>query len=85
MHEPALATLLVGAIVALAIRWKHRAGAWDANQWLLAMFAATLALHVQYAATGWLFRYDAYLVSDGPRRDRSCCSRHRWLTRRVGS
>ncbi len=64
-HEPALASLLMAGTFLLFVRSRSRRTAWDERQWLLAMFAATLFLHVQYAAVGWLFRYDAYLVVMG--------------------
>jgi hypothetical protein len=65
LHEPALATLLIAALWTFVLRAKNRMWTWDERQWLLAMFAGTLALHLQYAATGWMFRYEAYLVTIG--------------------
>jgi hypothetical protein len=64
-HEPALATLLMAAVLVAALRRSGRARAWDERQWLLTIFAATLALHVQFARTGWFLRYEAYLVALG--------------------
>lgn len=65
VQEPALAALLIAAAAAIACRWSGGWRRWDQRQWLLAMFAATLALHVQYARTGWFFRYEGYLVTLG--------------------
>jgi hypothetical protein len=35
----------------------------DAARWLLLVVAAASVLHLQFAETGWFYRYDAYLVA----------------------
>lgn len=64
MEEPVLATLFTAALVLLAVRWRQEERSTE-DIWMLAIFAGTLALHVQFAAVGWMFRYEAYLVATG--------------------
>jgi len=64
-HSPSLAALMIAAAASMAIRWTGGFHRWDERQWLLGIFAATVALHVQYARTGWFFRYEGYLVTVG--------------------
>src|SRR5262249_10609489 len=35
---------------------------WEGGQGLLLLFLGTLLLHLQVAAVGWFYRYEAYLV-----------------------
>ncbi len=61
-RTPHLLALVVLAAVPLLARWRapsSRAGT------LLIVFIGTTILHVQYARTGWFYRYEAYLVAFG--------------------
>jgi hypothetical protein len=64
-HEPALAALLFATGASSGLRRRGGWRSWDERQWLLAIFVATLALHVEYARTAWFFRYEGYLVTMG--------------------
>jgi hypothetical protein len=35
------------------------------QMWMMGIFAATATLHLMLAATGWFFRYEAYLIAAG--------------------
>ncbi len=54
--------VLVGAALALAAL---RTAAPAADRILAAVFAAAALLHLELAAVGWLYRYEAYLVALG--------------------
>jgi len=56
-----LAPAAVAAIVLLA-RWRSASSREGS---LLLLFLATTMLHLQYAKTGWFYRYEAYLVALG--------------------
>jgi hypothetical protein len=54
--------LLVIAMLLLLIVLMVAAPRWDEDKFLLAIGAGAIVAHMQFAATGWLFRYEAYLV-----------------------
>jgi hypothetical protein len=58
-EAPHLLVLIV--LVALAAAWSPR----PAARPLGAVFVAAAVLHLELAATGWLYRYEAYLVAWG--------------------
>src|SRR5207302_1054741 len=57
-HLLALLTLLSLAWVTARAR-----GTWDRRRLLLLVAASVIVLHVLFAQTGWLFRYEAYAVA----------------------
>ena len=57
-HLLALVVLVLGAPLV-------RASARQAARWLPAAFAAATLAHLQFASTGWFYRYEAYLVAAG--------------------
>ena len=62
LRAPHLLALVVVAAVVLLARWRaplSRDGSW------LLLFLGTTILHLQYAKTGWFYRYEAYLVAFG--------------------
>lgn len=59
-----ISRLTVVCVVLFAIR-ARRLGFWNFGQLLLVGCAATAYLHAQFAAWGWHYRYEAYLVAMG--------------------
>jgi hypothetical protein len=62
---PALPVLLLGAWLLMRTRRRRMAGAWDGTSVGLALYATALCLHLLFARTGTLYRYEAYLVGVG--------------------
>ena len=62
VRTPHVLALAVLAVVALAARWRSPS---SPEGTLLIAFAGTAILHLQYARTGWFYRYEAYLVAFG--------------------
>ncbi len=60
VEAPHLLVLLAAVLMLGALRPASRA-----LRWWDAMFVTATLLHVQLAAVGWLFRYEAYLVAIG--------------------
>ncbi len=57
---------LAAGVLMLAIRSLNRGRSlWDRDIIRMTLFTGTLLLHVQFARTGWLYRYEAYLVTLG--------------------
>ena len=63
-HNPQLLVLEVAACV-LFVASRPRQTAWTAPQFLEAAFVMVTLLHLQFAETGWFYRYEAYLVATG--------------------
>jgi uncharacterized MnhB-related membrane protein len=61
-RTPHLLALVALAAVALLARWRSPS---SREGTLLLLFAGTTLLHLQYAKTGWFYRYEAYLVALG--------------------
>ncbi len=62
--------LRVGRLMAVSLllmlyRFTKGKGGEDPLQWLMGIFVATGFLHLVLAGTGWLYRYEAYLVAMG--------------------
>ncbi|MGH7270282.1 MAG: polysaccharide biosynthesis/export family protein [Polyangiaceae bacterium] len=55
-------SVLVVATFALALVCAGREGAWSKNALRLTIAGLTTLAHVQFAALGWFFRYEAYLI-----------------------
>ena len=61
-RTPHLLALVVLAVVA---RWARGRAPSSGEGSLLVAFVGTTILHLQYARTGWFYRYEAYLVAFG--------------------
>lgn len=64
-RSPELLVLMTGAIIVFLARRQLGINMWERNQTLLLLFAAATFAHLQHARTGWLYRYEAYLVVIG--------------------
>lgn len=64
MANPHILALLLLALAAFIFRYA-RAKKMDGPGTMLALFIGTLLLHMQFAQTGWFYRYEAYLVALG--------------------
>ena len=62
LRTPHLLALAVLAGVTLLARWRSPS---SREGTLLIVFIGTAILHLQYARTGWFYRYEAYLVALG--------------------
>lgn len=61
-RTPHLLALVALAAIALLARWRSPS---SREGTLLVLFVGTTLLHLQYAKTGWFYRYEAYLVALG--------------------
>jgi hypothetical protein len=61
-RTPHLLALVALAAIALLARWRSPS---SREGTLLLLFVGTTLLHLQYAKTGWFYRYEAYLVALG--------------------
>jgi len=59
--NPHVLCLLITALLLLVLHLRRRI-VWSATACALATFVGTTSLHLQYAETGWFYRYEAYLV-----------------------
>ncbi len=50
-------------LVLLAFRWRPQRGLWSLSQLLLVLSSIVTALHLAFAPTRWLMRYDAYFIA----------------------
>lgn len=57
--------LIIAALVLYALCFNKEKGAREKNQVCITLFVATAFLHMQFARTGWFYRYEAYLVAAG--------------------
>jgi hypothetical protein len=62
VRTPHLLALVGVAAIALLTRWRAPS---SPEGTLLLLFVGTTILHLQYAKTGWFYRYEAYLVAFG--------------------
>jgi len=62
LRTPHLLALAALAAVALGARWRLAS---SREGTMLLLFLGTTVLHLQYAKTGWFYRYEAYLVAFG--------------------
>src|SRR6185295_2982452 len=61
LKAQALTLLIAAGLVALVLDRKRAGGRWSENHVLLGLFLAMSWFQVQFAAVGWLHRYEAYL------------------------
>ena len=65
LKEPHLLVLILATSSALYLQLRARQTLWDIPVAGTAMFIAAALLHLQFAQTGWFYRYEAYLVALG--------------------
>ncbi len=63
IQAPHMLILTATALAVYLIR-THK-GIWERSQIMLLIFIGTTLLHMQFARTGWFYRYEAYLVALG--------------------
>jgi len=63
--DPSLLLVLFLALAACLLRDRSARFEDDPRWWAAASFIAIMFLHLQYAWTGWLYRYEAYLIAAG--------------------
>jgi hypothetical protein len=59
---PHILLLFHGALLVIFLQISKHRTLWNESLIAALLFAATCLLHMQFAATGWYFRYEAYLV-----------------------
>ena len=62
---PHLLLMLVAVLIILYRRLSREGDLWDELNVLLLLLASIILLHAQFASSGWLYRYEAYLVAAG--------------------
>jgi hypothetical protein len=65
LSNPHVLFLFIASLFLYIVRFDHDKGVWERGQLLLAIFMVTTLLHMEFADTGWLYRYEAYLVASG--------------------
>jgi len=65
MGAPHVLLLLLAGIVVLHSELGRQKTIWSRSTIMLAVAIATTCLHMQFARTGWFYRYEAYLVGLG--------------------
>jgi hypothetical protein len=65
VHTLHLLTLVSIGLVFLALRFGRKRPFWDKYHVIVILFILTTILHLQFAKTGWMDRYEAYLVCMG--------------------
>jgi len=64
-HQPHLPAMMAAAMLLLVVLHRRDRRRWTVAQNMLWILLLTTALHVQFAKTGWFFRYEAYLMACG--------------------
>lgn len=64
-QHPSLLLLLAAALLAVVVLLLRRTPLWSEGVLFALTFLATALLHLQFARTGWLYRYEAYLILFG--------------------
>jgi 4-amino-4-deoxy-L-arabinose transferase-like glycosyltransferase len=57
--------LVIVALVVFIFQYTRQEGIWKDVKIMIFIFVATTILHMQFADTGWFYRYEAYLVALG--------------------
>jgi hypothetical protein len=65
LGNPHILTLLIGGLIVFILRNSKENRLWKDPTIMIIIFVATVLLHMQFARTGWFFRYEAYLVALG--------------------
>lgn len=63
MYVPEVAFVPVLVILPMLLRPDNESGTWGTRRNLELLFLGTFVLHAEFGSTGWLFRYEAYLVA----------------------
>ena len=63
VQAPHISILTLTVVLLYLLR--IRKGIWEQSQVMLLIFIGTTLLHMQFARTGWFYRYEAYLVALG--------------------
>ena len=63
-NPPLLMLIFVGLIV-FYFHYSKQREIWENSIVMIIIFMATFFLHMQFARTGWFFRYEAYLIALG--------------------
>lgn len=62
---PHILVLTLAAAGAVLILYRHQKTLWDERLLLTGQFIAVTILHMQFADTGWFYRYEGYLMGMG--------------------
>lgn len=65
LDNPWILLLLIVVLLLLILRMDTARGIWDKGQVMIVLYVLTAILHLQFANTGWFFRYEAYLIALG--------------------
>jgi len=57
--------LIMPVLLMYILRFNKQKGFWENKQLMAAIFVLVTFLHMQFAKTGWFFRYEAYIVCLG--------------------
>ncbi len=63
LGAPHILSLMIMSIILFVLRFKK--GFWEENRIMMIIFFATCVFHMQFAKTGWFYRYESYLVALG--------------------
>lgn len=63
--NPHILALILGALTIFYLRYSRQKKVWTESMIMIIIFVTTTLLHVQFAGTGWFYRYEAYLVGLG--------------------
>ena len=63
--NPHMLFLVLALALSLLVRFARRVTLWDYRTLLPFLTLATTILHLQFAALGWFYRYEAYLMAAG--------------------
>ena len=58
-------SLLIGTLIIFVFHYAKHGRAWNDVTIMIAVYIAITLLHVQFARTGWFYRYEAYLMALG--------------------
>ncbi|HVZ38932.1 MAG TPA: hypothetical protein VHI13_06625 [Candidatus Kapabacteria bacterium] len=62
---PHIVMLVIAAMVLVLVRCWRDGTIWGERTMVLVIFLGTCLLHMEFARTGWFFRYEAYIVALG--------------------
>jgi len=65
LATPHLLVIVVTLLAIYCLRAKNPKGFWENKQLMAVIFIMAVFLHMQFAKTGWFYRYEAYLVGLG--------------------
>lgn len=65
LGNPHILFLVIAALIVFIFHYSMEKRIWKEDRIMILIFIATTLLHMQFASTGWFFRYEAYLVTLG--------------------